>query len=421
MNRDLKIIRKKYGEKMMHYCRKEFATILEQDGLLPHLLFKHFEPNHSLFDDLIKFDRLYDFKNYIYTFIKTNKQQKTNKKPEELFDDIGYRLYECKTEEEIQSFKKYYFPGEQLCTFKDERLKDYYVFFAVKKDVEKYKRSDYLNPRREDDYGTSVLSIQFTRDNLHTVSIINRYNHTIDNPNATFSNNLDYIIPGLANSFATEYGLIQKQKNSIFEMDNYINVDGKFYRYNYELDKNFYGSNNNIICDSYIDSYEKESYIVFDYFILDLRKKAIYDLLDYEDAFVTTIPSIKDIKIIKRKEGKAIKLIPFIGEKITIGINNDNQMIYYCNPNINKLLNNKDGIVNFLSYSDYLKAIKLPNLVECGDDFLFGCSSLNYAILPKLKIIGTNFLGECDSIEELIYNNQCFLKNKEKQKIKCLK
>ena len=29
MNSDLKIIKKYYGEKMMHLCRKNFSTILE--------------------------------------------------------------------------------------------------------------------------------------------------------------------------------------------------------------------------------------------------------------------------------------------------------------------------------------------------------------------------------------------------------
>lgn len=31
MEKDLKLIKKKYGEKMMHYCRSELSTILEKE------------------------------------------------------------------------------------------------------------------------------------------------------------------------------------------------------------------------------------------------------------------------------------------------------------------------------------------------------------------------------------------------------
>ena len=55
MNEDLKIIKKKYGEKMMHLCRNMFPTILEEEGLLSKLLLEHFEPSHDLYNDLEKY------------------------------------------------------------------------------------------------------------------------------------------------------------------------------------------------------------------------------------------------------------------------------------------------------------------------------------------------------------------------------
>ena len=48
MEKDLKLIKKKYGEKMMHYCRSELSTILEKEGLLPSLLLQHFNESHIL-------------------------------------------------------------------------------------------------------------------------------------------------------------------------------------------------------------------------------------------------------------------------------------------------------------------------------------------------------------------------------------
>ena len=42
MTGELKIIKKYYGEEMMHYVRSNFATLLEKDGLLLSLIDKHF-------------------------------------------------------------------------------------------------------------------------------------------------------------------------------------------------------------------------------------------------------------------------------------------------------------------------------------------------------------------------------------------
>ena len=50
---DLDIIKKKYGENMMHLCRKLFPTILEEDGLLSTLLLTYFMPSRFLYDDIV--------------------------------------------------------------------------------------------------------------------------------------------------------------------------------------------------------------------------------------------------------------------------------------------------------------------------------------------------------------------------------
>ena len=50
---DLKVIRKKYGEKMYHFCRESFPTLLEEPGKLLKLLSDNFHESHSLFDDIV--------------------------------------------------------------------------------------------------------------------------------------------------------------------------------------------------------------------------------------------------------------------------------------------------------------------------------------------------------------------------------
>jgi hypothetical protein len=66
---DLKLIKDKYGEKMMHFCRSTFSTILETPGLLYSLLKEHFEFNKFLYEDIEREEAEDMFKNYIYSML----------------------------------------------------------------------------------------------------------------------------------------------------------------------------------------------------------------------------------------------------------------------------------------------------------------------------------------------------------------
>ena len=109
MDQDLKIIKKKYGENMAKLCREFFPTLLETEGLLSTLMLNNFEPNHSLYNDLISQKQEDKFKNYIYSLVDVENNNKiiSHKTPKELLSEAGYDLYECESEDEIQQFKKY--------------------------------------------------------------------------------------------------------------------------------------------------------------------------------------------------------------------------------------------------------------------------------------------------------------------------
>ena len=397
MNEELKIIKKKYGEKMAHFCRDYFATILETDGLLLKLMLEHFEPSHDLYEDIINQKKEIDFKNYIYSLVdvEKNKEIKGINTPMELLSEVGYDLYECTSEEDIQKFKKYYAKGEELCTFDGGRLDRCYVFFAVKKNVFDIKREDYPNPQRQDEYGTSVISIQFTRDDTHTLSIKNRYNHTVNNPDSTYSNNLDNIVEGLTVSFAEHYGLVQQHPNNRLELESYVKAsDGKYYKYNQEF-FNVYYCPHNIVIDHYeVKRYDKEKYIVFDYFILDLVNKEIrlYDRI--KDAFPDTILNIQKIEIKRKEEEKEI-IITLKDNKVTIVIDKDNRMIKLDYPKIKQV---GDG---FLGNAEFLKEINLPNIEIIDNEFLYHNDCLRKINMPRLRIIGDRFLNLNFSLEEL--------------------
>ncbi len=391
MNKELKKIKKLYGEAMMHFCRDNFALILEIPEVLLNILTSNFHPTHELYKDLEENNLLLKFKEFIYAKLDKNKLEEieVEESPTELMAKAGYDLYECLTEDDIQKFRKYYTKGEELCTFWTNRLEKARVFFAVKKNVNEIKREDFPNPSRQDEYGTSVISIQFTKDGTNTLSIKNRYNHTVSNPDATFSNDLDNIMPGLTKSFDTYYGLKQKYKNKNFEIPSYVNAnDGKYYKYNYEKHNIYYCPDNIIIDNFNVKKYSKEKYLVLDHFILDLEKKKIklYNFLA-NDSFIESIGKINKIEIRKEKEEKKVLITPFKGEIIEIGLDKLNRIISYKNNNVKEIND------YFLDYNYYLQYLEINNVVKIGSDFLFDNIELKSLIAPNLKEVSNWFLA----------------------------
>ena len=419
-NADLKWIKKHYGEKFSHLCRSLFPTILEKEGLLKQLISDYFLPSRELYDDIVNNNLTTPFKDYIYSFAITDDSalsQKANFSPEELLDRAGYILYpECETEEDIQKFRHYYYrgeptpeyhggtpayyKGEELCTFNGGRLRTCRVWFAVKKNVDEIRREDFENPRREDDYGTSVISIQFSKGKTNSLSIKNRYNHTIRdvNPDATFGNNLDNIIEGLAQAFADTFNLNLVEKNKTFELPGYVQAnDGKFYKYNFESNNIYYCPNNIIIDNGEVETFDKENFIVFDNFVLDIKNKTIsqYDKIDYQDSFIKTIGQIQKIKRIPSKNDLTIQITPSVGELITISLNNHNEIVGYSNPNAQTIGD------RFLYYNHSLTHINLPNVQTIGNCFLGENQSLTHIDLPKVQTIGHDFLFHNQSLTHI--------------------
>ena len=410
-SKELNRIKKLYGEKFMHLCRSLFPTLLEQEGLLTEILKSSFATNsRTLYDDIVNNDLEEEFKNYIYSKIDVEKEMPEiigEKTPYQLLDENGYDLYECNSEEEIQSFKKYYKPGEELCTFRGGRLNSCVVFWAVKKDAEEIKRKDFKNPKREDEYGTSVMSIQFTKSQNSTVSIKNRYNHTVNNPDATYGNDLDEIAPGLTQSFEkllSERGLTLNRSNiEAFFFPGYIVADdGKYYKYNMELNGKYYCPGNVIIDLGNVIKLEPEKQELIDYFILDKENKtlSLYDSV-ISDSFIDGFKNIDSIEMANNNNSEQKTKTITIKEKssdkpITIEINKEsNSIIGYTNENLTNL-----GY-NFLGYNEQLSNIEIPNVTSIEDDVLANNKGLEKFEAPNLTEIGYNFLGYNEQLSNI--------------------
>lgn len=399
MNYDLKKIKKYYGEPMMRLCRELFPTILEEEGALSRIMLDHFSPSRNLYYDLLTDAKIRLFGEYISQIYKPYDEEKViaEETPEELMDKAGYTLYHCESEADIQSFKKYYKEEEALCTFFGGRLNTDHVFFAVKKNARDIKRENFKHPKREDEYGTSVISIQFSRDPYHILSIKNRYNHIVKNPDATFGNNLENIIPGLTNSFAKYYGMT-KSKDVNLSLPNYRQINGCFYRYNESFNDVYYCENNYIIDnDEVIQTYAKnpERYIVMDYYIIDLMDKTI-SLYDerLKDSFPSSLGKIDSFEIRKGDQSKFIIADSEDGTSY-LTLNFNNQLIKA------DLLDVKEAGDNFMQHLESLEELIAPRLTKVGNNFLQRASSVNEIRLPILKEAGHNFLQDNVSVSAI--------------------
>lgn len=414
MDKELKMIKKLYGEEFMHFCRSKFATILETPNLLLNTLRKTVYPTKTLYLDIAEL--LPNFEKYIYSLVTDEKEKSTdvnNKTPYELMDEAGYTLYKCNNEKEIQFFKRYYAKGEELCTFHGGRLNTNYVYFAVKKDIDNIKRFD--KPSRQDDYGTSVISIQVSKVS-HMVSIKNRYNHTVFNPDATFGNNLDNIILGLTDSFSRELGVIINEKsNNSFEIPGYVKCnDGVMYKYNYETDNTYFCPDNIVIVDFEPIHYDPAASILIESLLIDFSNHKIINLMPnnsvgaldrmhFNKCIVTKkdnnkILNIDDSVIIEiNKDNRIIKYIDFITEETGMHfLGGSSEIEYLCMPNLKKT-----GLYFLMGNTNKLKVVELDNLETIGSYFLSRNESLMKFNLPNVKVIGDYALSNNNSIKDI--------------------
>ena len=122
---ELKMIKKLYGEACMQKCREWFPTILDHKGILLDILKSTFSTNCKNFtkdiEDAGLKDIFIDLINEKSGLFKKEEEKEevapVTESPFELMKKAGYTLKECTTEDEIQQYKKYYRPDEELCTF----------------------------------------------------------------------------------------------------------------------------------------------------------------------------------------------------------------------------------------------------------------------------------------------------------------
>ena len=439
--KDLKIIKNLYGEDLSKFVKENLSVFLETPGLLSEVLLKTFTPNKNLYNDLVCEYKLDDFTKYIYSFMcRENVVSDSSLSPYELLRQDGYTLYHCHSDEDIQKFRKYYIEDEKLCTFSTNRCHNCHVFFAVRDDALDLDRDSFLYPDRQDSYGTSVISIQFTRGDINLLSIKNRYNHSVVNPDATFSNNLEKIIPGLTRSFEKRYGYNINSNFREFELSSYIKFkDGRYYKYNHEINGIYYTTNNSILSDK-INILDREKYILCDYFIIDLvnNKISVFDdrikdsFIDYYTN-ISKITVTKDVtnKIVTIYQNDEVSYIILDKENKIIGYKNDylksvgDNFLYYNNSLVSLSLSNLRRIENcFLPNNQVLTSLNMNKVESFGNDCLYSNLEISSIDFPCVKSIGDSFMFCNNKVEEVnlplvfIIGNSFFGSNRVINKVK---
>ena len=166
---------------------------------------------------------------------KTNQAEIT-----EAFKKAGYDTVIFDDENRIREAQKYYRAGETICTYGNlaGRMREYHMIVAIKANIDDIKHAD--EPQRDDEYGTSVLNIQIARNGSH-MSIKNRYNHAVSNPDATLNNNLDMLSPGMQSMVLGYYGFASlRQEKQYYK--NVVKIGGIYLKWHTEHNNKYYGA-----------------------------------------------------------------------------------------------------------------------------------------------------------------------------------
>lgn len=359
----------------------------------------------------------------------------TTKDPLELLNDAGYKAWFVNNVEEQNAIAGYFRSpkaaahnmtgghprsngnhgglssdpadnGELLCTvynnldYGAKRFDDFFVIHAVKKEVlgdDKLAEEDWHikpsdNPQREDEYGTSVISIQIPKTG-GSISIKNRYNHTLRgvNPDNTFDNNPDNIIPGLSYALKRHFGVDFVTTDSPLPNGSDW-VHDQIVHYNYEIDNIRFGPDY-YFSGSNITRLDTNYQVMMDYMILDMKAKTVSSLI-YDDTYKVFMETFNG-KTIKKTANKADKTTTISTPDGDVVVIKDGQIVELTLPNVETIGD------NFLYRNTSLVSLNLPNVKTIGRNFLCNNQILKHLNAPKLQSTEEDFLNNNTALTEL--------------------
>lgn len=299
-----------------------------------------------------------------------------------LLKRAGYKAFYADTLEKQNSIAPYFTEDEALCTFTDStRFKNYYIVHAIKENAHSLNRSDFNNKEnREDAYGISVISIQILKLGGF-IKITNRYNHTVPSCDNTFNSNPDNIIPGLTNALKN-YFEVDFSVKKVPIPDNFLYQNGCLYHYNQEINNCFIG--NDFYCkDGIVYPIDKNSQIIADEFIIDLKEKKILNPTN------STSPLYKVLQeetegLVWQIQKREHRHVLFVDNKEILSLENGAIRTLY--------LRKTTEVESFLSHHKYIEELYGYSITKLGKKSLSYCPCLRYSLLPRCEEIKENCL-----------------------------
>ncbi|MDE6250879.1 MAG: leucine-rich repeat domain-containing protein [Alphaproteobacteria bacterium] len=379
------IIKKQNGE--------GFARVLRGKGLqdIPDIAHIVKYAGHSAEDAEKLFPYLWSLKEF------KEQNNPTNADPFQLLDQAGYHAFEVHNLDEQNSIQHFFRHNEELCTFRDEhRYENNYMIHAIKHEVwrDPYTIKPSKNPERQDEYGTSVISIQI-RKKGGFISIKNRYNHTVDNPDQTFHSNPDEIIAGLSGALKAYFD-VDWQSTGITVPNGFILYNKQLLKTNFEVNNCYFGDGF-YAKDGEIIDIDKNNQIQMDYFIWDNKQKKLLNPSGTTDGFVQVFNNFVQGKKVTVSGKAPNQTITVDGEKI-IELGN-NQIVTLNLPGIT------DIPPEFLALNKSIQQINLPNVKTIGNRFLNHNENLQKLSLPEAVTIGNFALSQNTDMQELSLPN----------------
>ena len=369
------------------------------------------------------------------------------KTPEELSKEAGYVFHRPSTADDILVFKKDFKNAELLCTYNnvEGRARKNFIFwlrrneaetvlhanevtqaylkeesegailwrnYLDKKGLKKEDGSyDLLNvePKREDPYGTSSMSVQIGRtgDDLSVgaISIKNRYNHTVSSPDNTFDNELDNIIKGLEKAIYGIEGVPEKRKTSgrSSQLPDYIQKDnqGRLFKYDNEIN-GVYISKNGYYDGGNLKIIDKSTQKIVDDYLIDSKNKTATSVANNR-SILTDINKISfdknTVKIQSDKGSLNLELVDGLLNKLSGDVTKIESSFMFYNKSLTSIdLPSVKSIGNdFLYLNESLKSVNLPLVERIGDEFLYRNLSLESIDLPLVSVIGGQFISRNES------------------------
>jgi hypothetical protein len=296
--------------------------------------------------------------------------------PFELFEQAGYNAFYADTLKKQNSIKRYFKKGELLCTFNDRaRYEKYHIVHAVKNDVDDIRREAFKGKeQRQDDYGTSVISIQMLKEGGF-ISIKNRYNHSVSGCDHTFESNPDNIVMGLSVSLRKHFNVDFVASESPPPY-GFVVMGEQVFKYQQEQENIYYGDQAWAMDGKVFTVNKSSGDALFDCFLFDNESK-----------------SLKNIDL-TRKDSFAGDFNRYYGGNSGLTIHKGNLIL--------------DGAVLIGAENSQIKTLSLPALTIMGADCFCHAESLTHLSVPALTTMGDGCLSFARS---LTYSNVLVLKN----------